>query len=147
MVGSTPFGKCGVILDCLPRSFMTTLSEFVLAAVLACTFPLGLQYSFDLIEAKFFTERTKLRYLIAERTILCIAACVVGALVPNFSVFTSFVSPLLFSVLGFILPPLFYIKIKVPFLSLCFISYFFNIDNKLNSSDIFFTIYSDLYCA
>lgn len=77
------------------------------------TFPLGLTYSFDTIEVRCFTPRTKLRWLLAERAALCVAACAIGSLVPNFSIFTSFVSPLLFSVLGFVLPPLFYLKIKV----------------------------------
>eukprot|EP01105_Mastigella_eilhardi_P012585 TRINITY_DN2876_c0_g1_i3.p1 TRINITY_DN2876_c0_g1~~TRINITY_DN2876_c0_g1_i3.p1 ORF type:complete len:388 (+),score=89.16 TRINITY_DN2876_c0_g1_i3:528-1691(+) len=104
-------GGCGVVLDCLPDEWPVLVVKCALTLALLLTHPLGLSYAVEMIEDVLFSPSTNRVVRCLVRSVLVAVTCIVAALVPDFSVFSSFVGSVLLPFCGFILPAFLYFSI------------------------------------
>lgn len=95
--------------------------QALLIIVILFTFPVGLSYAIDVIDTRFFADaegaileddvdaanKLGLQKTLVRSALVAIP-CIVGAFVPDFAVFSNFVSSIFLSTLGFIFPPMFH---------------------------------------
>eukprot|EP01105_Mastigella_eilhardi_P016234 TRINITY_DN3705_c0_g1_i1.p1 TRINITY_DN3705_c0_g1~~TRINITY_DN3705_c0_g1_i1.p1 ORF type:complete len:465 (+),score=108.32 TRINITY_DN3705_c0_g1_i1:34-1395(+) len=104
-------GRCTIVLDCLPDNWASYTVKSALTLALLFTHPLGLSYGVELLEDALFPPSTSRVVRCLVRTILVAVTCIVGALVPDFSLFSSFVGGALLPFCGFILPSFLFFRL------------------------------------
>eukprot|EP01121_Diplochlamys_sp_Union-15-3_P008866 TRINITY_DN2380_c0_g1_i14.p1 TRINITY_DN2380_c0_g1~~TRINITY_DN2380_c0_g1_i14.p1 ORF type:complete len:379 (+),score=31.90 TRINITY_DN2380_c0_g1_i14:211-1347(+) len=113
------YGKCDLITSCLPKGPLTNTIKAALCISLLATHPVTLYPASEILEEMIIKEsitNTKRWKTIAKRlgirTVLVALTCIVGGVVPNFSIFSDFVGSIMISFVGFIFPTYLYIKVS-----------------------------------
>jgi proton-coupled amino acid transporter len=113
------FGDCGIILCCLPDDEYTKAVKVCLVLSLLVSSPVQIFVCSESLEPMLERRDEEGRsvdpplwkvYIL--RTVLVCVSSLVAVVVPNFSQFTDLVGNLLQPIMGFIIPPLFYLLIR-----------------------------------
>jgi len=108
------YGKCNIVTDCLPPSPVTTVIKIALCVSLILTHPIILYPASQILENFLFRKQSRhltlKRYSVRAAEV--VLTCTIGLILPNFPIFSDFVGSILLTLIGFIIPPLLYIKLQ-----------------------------------